>query len=188
MARAKYFDGNDYKDWTADMVGGLALNGTLNNYINISSPSDNAIGYYLVAEKTFPYAWENSRALWMINSRHIGTGIVSIEAGSYSEKTDVYAGISLFTSKKELFTPNIVGVIHDNIFGIYVHMGDWEEVNITPLMFRLKSDYALIPYKGDWVTTLPSGIQVPAKINGGQQIYVQSSAPTDSDAVLWVQT
>lgn len=86
MARAKYFDGNDYKNWTADMVGGLALNGTLNNYINISSPSNNATGYYLVAEKTFSLAWENSRALWMINSRHIGTGIVSIEAGSYSKK------------------------------------------------------------------------------------------------------
>lgn len=188
MARAKYFDGNDYKDWTADMVGGLALNGVSNSYISIASPQENPKGYYLTARKTFKTAWENARAVWMITSRHNGTGIVSIVAGSYQEKTEVYGNIDMFTSKRELFTPNIVGVIHDNMFDIYVHLSDWEQVNITPLMLRTDTDADLIPQQGDWVTTLPSGIQVPAKINGGQQIYVQSSAPTDSDAVLWVQT
>lgn len=189
MARAKYFDGNGYKDWTADMVGGLSKTGISNGYIRLFSSKTNSVGYYLVARKTFTGPWENSRAVWMIASRHDGTGIVSIVAGSFGEKTKVYGDISLFSSKKEfLTTPKIVGVMHDNIFDIYVHISDWEEVVITPLLLRLESDSDFIPYRGDWVETLPSGIQVPAKINGGQQIYVQSSAPTDSDAVLWVQT
>lgn len=190
MARAKYFDGNDYKDWTADMVGGLSVNGISNAYVIISSPQDNSTGYYLIARKTFTTPWTNIRAVWMLASRHNGTGIVSIECGSYADKTSVYGSINLFISKtRELFTPNIVGVIHDNMFDVYAHISDWEVMNITPLLTRPDS-YAkeFLPHKGDWVKTLPSGIQVPAKINGGQQIYVQSSAPTDDDAVLWVQT
>ena len=189
MARAKYFDGSSYKDWTADMVGGLSVNGISNAYTNITSPNDNSTGYYLVARKTFTSGWINTRALWMISSRHNGNGIVSIVADTYRTNTDIHANIDMFTSKFELNTPNIIGVIHDNVFDIYVYIHDYEDTAITPLLIPYAHDATdLRPQKGDWVTTLPSGTQVPAKIHGGQQIYVQSSAPTDSDAVLWVQT
>lgn len=185
MARAKYFDGSSYKDWTADMVGGLSVDGTHNIGVNINSPDKNPIGYYLVAKKTFTFAWTNTRALWMITNRHDGNGIVSISTGCYSTNTDIYASIYLFTTYQELKTQNIIGVIHDNMFEIYAHIQDYESLIITPLLYNYDTD--LKPYMGDWVTTLPSGTQVPARING-QQIYVQSSAPTDDNAVLWIQT
>lgn len=39
---------------------------------------------------------------------------------------------------------------------------------------------------GAWATSLPSGTKYQVNINS-KQIYVQSSQPTQSDAVLWVQ-
>lgn len=76
-------------------------------------------------------------------------------------------------------------MIHDNVFEVYIHLWDYEGLYITPLITNGTKD--LMPIKGDWVKTLPNGTQVPVNING-QQICVQSSAPTDSETVLWIQT
>lgn len=185
MARAKYFDGSSYKDWTADMVGGLSVDGHPNTYIFIGSPDGNPDGYYCVARKAYDGAWKQSRAVWMIASRHNGNGLLSIVSGTFYKNTDVYGDIHLFSSPIELGAQNIVGVIHDNVFEVYIHVWDYEGIYITPLITNGTKD--LMPIKGDWVETLPSGTQVPVNMNG-QQICVQSSAPTDSETVLWIQT
>lgn len=183
LAKAYYPSGDSFKAWTADMVGGLSITGTPNQYVTITHGSTNQIGYRLVASRTFIAAWQNSRALWMISSRHTGTGIVSIEAWS-ADSTTANGSIAVFSALGQ-FTGKIVGYKNGASFNIYLYMQDYNQCHITPLMYEY--DTALAPKNGTWTTSTPAGTLVPANVNG-KQIFVQSSQPTESEAVLWIQT
>ena len=181
MAKAKYFNGSKFVDWTAGMVGGFALNGS-NAWLQLTHNTTNETGYRCVLNHTIPSAWQEFRCCYAVASRHSGTGIICF--GYYSAANTNVTGVNLefFGNNTNMYSDSWTAVVSGANVKLYCKMSDYNVCQLACI-----ENYSMPQWtNGSWATALPSGTKYPVNING-KQIYVQSSQPTQSDAVLWVQ-
>ena len=181
MAKAKYYNGSSYVDWNASMVNGFDLNGH-NRSINLTHNGQNETGYRCVLNHTITSTWQECRASYAIASRHSGTGVISF--GYYSGSNTNVGGVNLefHGTISNMYSDAWTAVVNGNNIKLYCRMQDYNNVYLACL-----ENYGMPAWSnGAWATSLPSGTKYQVNINS-KQIYVQSSQPTQSDAVLWVQ-
>lgn len=181
MTKAKYYNGSSYVDWDASMVNGFDLMGN-NRPISITHNSTNETGYRCVLDHTITAQWQEYRASYAVASRHSGTGVISF--GYYSTSSTSVTGVNLefYGTNSNMYGNSWIAVVNGNNIKLFAYMKDYNNLYLACL-----ENYEMPIWKnGSWVTSLPSGTQYPVNING-KEIYVQSSQPTQSDAVFWIQ-
>lgn len=183
MAKAKYWNGSSYVNWSADMVNGFDMNGN-NRWISLTHDTATATGFRCVLDTTLTALWREERATYAVASRHAGTGIVSL--GYYNkDSTDiVVSGVHLTFNgtASNMYTDAWTAIVNANNIKLYCRMQDYNNTYLACL-----ESYNMTAWKnGSWVTSLPAGTKIPVNINS-KQIYVQSSQPPQSDCLLWVQ-
>lgn len=184
MARAKYWNGSSYVDWSADMVNGFDMDGN-NRWISLSHNGSNETGFRCVLNTTLTTTWREERATYAVTSRHAGTGIISLGYYNSSSLDIVTTGVHLTFNgtASNMYSDAWTAIVNGANIKLYCRMQDYNSTYLACL-----ENYNMTAWQnGSWVTSLPSGKKIPVNINS-KQVYVQSTQPPQSDCLIWVQT
>ena len=156
----------------ADMLDGyhqgsfMRTNG-VNQYVTLTGGNGNTAGYRLVLDVTISGGWSINGITLLVNSRHSGTGILSIVFHTTNEANTAYAGginyygntTSLYTSTWRMFYNTSTKKLR--LFWYYV---DYNDCQVTILNGK---KYLTYISNGTWYTSLPSdiGTELPTSYN-----------------------
>lgn len=156
----------------ADLLDGyhqgsfMRTNG-VNQYVTLTGGNGNTAGYRLVLDVTISGGWSINSMTLLVNSRHSGTGIVSIVFHTTNEASTAYAGginyygntTSLYTSTWRLFYNTSTKKLR-----LFWYYADYNDCYVTILNGRR---YLTDISNATWYTSLPSdiGTELPTNYN-----------------------
>lgn len=156
----------------ADLLDGyhqgsfMRTNG-VNQYVTLTGGNGNTAGYRLILDVTISGGWSINGITLLVNSRHSGTGILSIVFHTTNEASTAYAGginyygntTSLYTSTWRMFYNTSTKRLR--LFWYYT---DYNDCYVTILNGR---QYLTDIANATWYTSLPSGIgsELPTNYN-----------------------
>lgn len=156
----------------ADLLDGyhqgsfMRTNG-VNQYVTLTGGNGNTAGYRLVLDVTVSGGWSINGMTLLVNSRHSGTGILSIVFHTTNEANTTYAGginyygntTSLYTSTWRLFYNTSTKKLR-----LFWYYADYNDCYVTILNGRR---YLTDISNATWYTSLPSdiGTELPTNYN-----------------------
>ena len=156
----------------ADLLDGyhqgsfMRTNG-VNQYVTLTGGNGNTAGYRLILDVTISGGWSINGITLLVNSRHSGTGILSIVFHTTNEASTAYAGginyygntTSLYTSTWRMFYNTSTKRLR--LFWYYT---DYNDCYVTILNGRR---YLTDIANATWYTSLPSdiGSELPTNYN-----------------------
>ena len=186
MAKAYYPSGSSFKEWTPDMVGALGVKGN-NQLVTLTHNSTNATGFRTVWQTTVTSTWWNGRAVYIVTSRHSGTGILCAGFSTTGSLTSYTWDLELFGQTAGTTYADCFSLAYNtstHVLSLYARMQDYNDLNMSVL----GNIGFPMPSNGTWLTSLPTTntTRINTKLNF-QQVYVQSSQPTSPSAILWIE-
>lgn len=161
----------------ADLLDGyhqssfLRTNGD-NRYVSLTGGNGNTAGYRLVLEATINGGWSINSMTLLVNSRHSGTGIVSIVFHTTNEASTAYVGginyygntASLYGDSWRMFYNTSTKKLR--LFWYYV---DYNDCQVTILN---KRNFMTNISNGTWYTSIPSdsGSELPRNYNAADKL------------------
>ena len=161
-----------WNNLNADLLDGyhqgsfMRTNG-VNQYVTLTRGNGNTAGYRLVLDVTISGGWSINGITLLVNSRHSGTGILSIVFHTKNEASTAYAGginyygntTSLYTSTWRMFYNTSTKRLR--LFWYYT---DYDDCYVTILNGR---KYLTDISNATWYTSLPSdlGTELPTNYN-----------------------
>ena len=156
----------------------------VNQHVTLTGGSGNTEGYRLVLEATVPGGWSVNSMTLLVNSRHSGTGIISLvfhttntESTSYIGSLNYYGStISLGDTMWRLFYNTTTKKIR-----LFWHFYDYNDCQVSILNRR---GFTTNISNKTWYTTIPSdsGSELPAYYNWASSAYALATSRT-----LWGQ-
>lgn len=185
MAKAYYPSGSSFKEWTPEMVGALGIKGE-NQLVSLTHNTTNATGFRTLWQTTVSNTWLNCRAVYIVTSRHSGTGILCVGFSTMGSLTEYTWDLELFGQTAGTTYGDCFSLAYNtstHVLSLYARLQDYNDCKISVL----GSTGLPMPSNGTWVTSLPTTntARINVRINN-QQIYVQDSQPTSPSAILWI--
>ena len=162
-----------WNNLNADLLDGLHQNSFLrtdgaNQYISLTGGNGNTEGYRLVLEATVPGGWSVNSMTLLVNSRHSGTGIISLvfhttnkESTSYDGSLNYYGSTTQHggTTMWRLFYNTTTKKIR-----LFWHYYDYNDCQVSILNRRGVTTNIS---NGTWYTSIPSdsGSELPSYYN-----------------------
>lgn len=156
----------------ADLLDGyhqgsfMRTNG-VNQYVTLTGGNGNTAGYRLILDVTISGGWSINGITLLVNSRHSGTGILSIVFHTTNEANTTYAGginyygntTSLYTSTWRMFYNTSTKKLR-----LFWYYADYNDCYVTILNGRR---YLTDISNATWYTSLPSdiGTELPTNYN-----------------------
>lgn len=156
----------------ADLLDGyhqgsfMRTNG-VNQYVTLTGGNGNTAGYRLILDVTISGGWSINGITLLVNSRHSGTGILSIVFHTTNEANTAYAGginyygntTSLYTSTWRMFYNTSTKRLR-----LFWYYADYNDCYVTILNGRR---YLTDIANATWYTSLPSdiGSELPTNYN-----------------------
>ena len=139
----------------------------VNQYVTLTGGNGNTAGYRLVLDVTISGGWSINGMTLLVNSRHSGTGILSIVFHTTNEANTTYTGginyygntTSLYTSTWRLFYNTSTKKLR-----LFWYYADYNDCYVTILNGRR---YLTDISNATWYTSLPSdiGTELPTNYN-----------------------
>lgn len=161
----------------ADLLDGyhqgsfMRTNG-VNQYVTLTGGNGNTAGYRLVLDVTISGGWSINGMTLLVNSRHSGTGILSIVFHTTNEANTAYTGginyygntTSLYTSTWRLFYNTSTKKLR-----LFWYYADYNDCYVTILNGRR---YLTDISNATWYTSLPSdiGTELPTNYNAADKL------------------
>lgn len=161
----------------ADLLDGyhqgsfMRTNG-VNQYVTLTGGNGNTAGYRLVLDVTISGGWSINSMTLLVNSRHSGTGIVSIVFHTTNEASTAYAGgINYYGNTTSLYGDSW-RMFYDTTtkrLRLFWYYADYNDCYVTILNGRR---YLTDISNGTWYTSLPSNIgsELPRNYNAADKL------------------
>jgi hypothetical protein len=156
----------------------------VNQHVTLTGGSGNTEGYRLVLEATVPGGWSVNSMTLLVNSRHSGTGIISMVFHTINKESTSYEGsLNYYGSTIQLGTPmwRLFYNTTTKKIRLFWYYYDYNDCHVSILNRRgLTTNIS----NGTWYTTLPSdnGNELPSYYNRSD-----SASSLATSRTLWGQ-
>lgn len=161
-----------WNNLNADLLDGLHQNSFLrtngaNQYVTLSGGDGNAEGYRLVLEATVTGGWSVNSMTLLVNSRHSGTGTISIVFHTTNQESTGYTGSINYYGSLSSFGNTMWRLFYNTStkkLRLFWHFYDYDNCQVSILNRRgLTTNIS----NGAWYTSIPSdsGSELPSYYN-----------------------
>lgn len=161
-----------WNNLNADLLDGLHQNSFLrtngaNQYVTLSGGNGNAEGYRLVLEATVTGGWSINSMTLLVNSRHSGTGTISIVFHTINQESTVYTGSINYYGSLSSFGNTMWRLFYNTStkkLRLFWHFYDYNDCQVLILNRR---GITTNIFNGAWYTSIPSdsGSELPSYYN-----------------------
>ena len=161
-----------WNNLNADLLDGLHQNSFLrtngaNQYVTLSGGNGNAEGYRLVLEATVTGGWSINSMTLLVNSRHSGTGTISIVFHTTNQGSTDYTGSINYYGSLSSFGNTMWRLFYNTStkkLRLFWHFYNYDDCQVSILNRRgLTTNIS----NGAWYTSIPSdsGSELPSYYN-----------------------
>ena len=161
----------------ADLLDGyhqgsfMRTNG-VNQYVTLTGGNGNTAGYRLVLDVTISGGWSINSMTLLVNSRHSGTGIVSIVFHTTNEASTAYVGGINYYGNTTSFYGDSWRMFYNTStkkLRLFWYYADYNNCQVTILN---KRNFMTNISNGTWYTSIPSdsGSELPRNYNAADKL------------------
>lgn len=152
--------------------GSFMLTNGVNQYVTLTGGNGNTAGYRLVLDVTISDGWSINSMTLLVNSRHSGTGIVSIVFHTTNEASTAYVGGINYYGNTTSFYGDSWRMFYNTStkkLRLFWYYADYNNCQVTILN---KRNFMTNISNGTWYTSIPSdsGSELPRNYNAADKL------------------